>query len=209
MPKLLWKPGTLLAPVPPALVSCGTLEKPNLLTVAWTGIVNTNPAMTYVSVRPERYSHGLISETGEFVVNLTTAALVRAADFCGVRSGRGLDKFSACGLTPEASGKVSAPSVAECPLSLECVVRQVLPLGSHDMFLAEIVAVGVDPSLVDRAGKLHLGSVGLAAYAHGEYFALGKSLGTFGFSVRKKPAAKRRAPGKKSAPRRPPRGETT
>ena len=165
--------------------------------------------MTYVSVRPERYSHGLISETGEFVVNLTTAALVRATDFCGVRSGRGLDKFSACGLTPEASGKVSAPSVAECPLSLECVVRQVLPLGSHDMFLAEIVAVGVDPSLVDRAGKLHLGSVGLAAYAHGEYFALGKSLGTFGFSVRKKPAAKRRAPGKKSAPRRAPRGETT
>ena len=209
MPKLLWKPGTLLAPVPPALVSCGTLEKPNLLTVAWTGIVNTNPAMTYVSVRPERYSHGLISETGEFVVNLTTAALVRATDFCGVRSGRDLDKFSACGLTPEASGKVSAPSVAECPLSLECVVRQVLPLGSHDMFLAEIVAVGVDPSLVDRAGKLHLGSAGLAAYAHGEYFALGKCLGTFGFSVRKKPAAKRRAPGKKSARRRAPRGETT
>lgn len=207
MPKLLWKPGTLLAPVPPALVSCGTLEMPNVLTIAWTGIVNSDPAMTYVSLRPERYSHGLISENGEFVVNLTTAALVRATDFCGVRSGRDLDKFATCGLTPEKSGKVSAPSIAECPLSLECVVRQVLPLGSHDMFLAEIVAVGVDPALVDRAGKLHLGAAGLAAYAHGEYFELGKPLGTFGFSVRKKPAGGRRGPGKKSASHRAPRGK--
>lgn len=194
MSKLVWKPGALLAPVPPALVSCGTLEAPNLLTIAWTGIINTRPAMTYISVRPERFSYPLIAKSGEFVINLTTTQLVRAADFCGVRSGRELDKWAACGLTPEAASQVSAPMVAESPLSIECRVTQTIPLGSHHMFLAEILAINVDPKLVDKAGKLHLAKAGLAAYAHGEYFALGESIGTFGFSVRKKAPAKKQGP---------------
>lgn len=192
--KLIWKPGTLLAPTPPALVSCGDMEHPNLLTVAWTGIVNTQPPMTYVSIRPERYSFGLIEKSGEFVINLTPAALVRAADFCGVRSGRDTDKWAACGLTPVAASAVSAPVVAQCPLALECRVQQVLPLGSHHMFLARIEAVEVDASLVDKAGRLDLARAGLAAYAHGEYFSLGERLGSFGFSVRKKPPKKRADP---------------
>lgn len=188
--KLVWKPGTLLAPAPPALVSCGTLEQPNLLTVAWTGIVNTHPAMTYVSIRPERYSYGLIKASGEFVINLTPAALIHAADFCGVRSGRDLDKWAETGLTPAAASAVSAPLVEQCPLSLECRVTKILPLGSHDMFLAEIVAIDVDESMLTRDGKLDLSRAGLAAFAHGEYYELGKRIGTFGFSVRKKTPGK-------------------
>ncbi|MEM1485817.1 flavin reductase family protein [Oscillospiraceae bacterium PP1C4] len=188
MSKLVWKPGTLLAPVPPALVSCGTIDAPNVLTVAWTGIVNTNPAMTYISVRPERYSYSIIANSKEFVINLTTTELVRAADFCGVRSGRDVDKFKECRLTAEPASQVAAPMIAESPLSIECRVKQVLELGSHHMFLAEILAVNVDRKLIDKAGKLHLASAGLAAYAHGEYFELGKRIGTFGYSVRKKPA---------------------
>ena len=187
MSKLVWKPGALLSPVPPALVTCGTLEAPNLLTIALTGIVNTRPAMTYISVRPGRFSYPLIRQSGEFVLNLTTQELVPAADFCGVRSGREVDKFAACGLTPQAASAVSAPLLAESPLSIECRVRQVLELGSHHMFLADVVAVDVEERLVDRQGKLHLERAGLAAYAHGAYFALGAPLGTFGFSVRKKP----------------------
>lgn len=186
MEKQIWKPGTLLSPVPPALVTCGTMERPNLLTVAWTGIVNSNPPMTYVSIRPERYSYRLIKESGEFAVNLTTGALVRAADFCGVRSGRDLDKFEAAHLHAQKAEKISAPLLAESPLSLECRVVKTLPLGSHEMFLAEIVAVQVDSSLVDENGRLNLGKCNLAAYAHGEYFALGKRIGTFGFSVKKR-----------------------
>ena len=184
--KLVWKPGALLAPAPPALVSCGSLQQPNLLTVAWTGIVSTHPATTYVSIRPQRYSHELISASGEFVINLTPASLVWAADFCGVRSGRDQNKWEACGLTPAAASQVGAPLVAECPLALECRVRQVLPMGSHDLFLADIVAVEVDEALVDAVGRLDLGRAGLAAFAHGEYYELGKRIGTFGFSVQKK-----------------------
>ncbi|TCL43999.1 flavin reductase family protein [Harryflintia acetispora] len=186
MEKQIWKPGTLLSPVPPAIVTCGSMERPNLLTVAWTGIVNSNPPMTYVSIRPERYSYGLIKESGEFAINLTTGALVRAADFCGVRSGKDLDKFEATHLHPQKAEKISAPLLAESPLSLECRVVKALPLGSHEMFLAEIVAVQVDASLVDENGRLNLGKCNLAAYAHGEYFALGKRIGTFGFSVKKR-----------------------
>lgn len=190
MEKLVWNPGALLSPAPPALVSCGNQAQSNILTVAWTGIVNTQPPMTYVSIRPERYSYGLIEQTREFVVNLTPAALVRTADFCGVRSGRDLDKWAVCGLTPVPSAKVAAPLIKECPLALECRVRQILPLGSHHMFLADIVAVDVEPALVDKSGRLDLGKAGLAAYVHGEYFELGKRLGSFGFSVRKKPLSK-------------------
>ena len=197
MAKLQWKPGTLLAPAPPALVSCGTMEEHNVLTAAWTGIVNSEPPMTYVSIRPQRHSHGMIQEKGEFVINLPTEAIVKATDLCGVKSGRDVDKFALAGLTAEPSNLVAAPGIAECPISLECKVREVTHLGSHDMFLADIVAVDVDPKYVDEKGALHMEKAGLLAYAHGAYFGLGKQLGTFGFSVRKKPLKKSRKPAKK------------
>lgn len=197
MAKLQWKPGTLLAPAPPALVSCGTMEEHNVLTAAWTGIVNSEPPMTYVSIRPQRHSHGIIKAKGEFVINLPTEAIVRATDLCGVKSGRDVDKFELAGLTAEPSNLVAAPGIAECPISLECKVREVFSLGSHDMFLADIVAVDVDPKYVDEKGALHMEKANLLAYAHGSYYGLGKALGTFGFSVRKKPVKKARKPAKK------------
>ena len=197
MAKLQWKPGTLLAPAPPALVSCGTMEAHNVLTAAWTGIVCSEPPMTYVSIRPERYSHHMILERGEFVINLPTQAIVRATDLCGVKSGRDGDKFALEGLTAEPSALVAAPGIGECPVSLECRVREVLHLGSHDMFLSDIVAVDVDPGYVDEKGALHLEKAGLLAYAHGGYYGLGRQLGTFGFSVRKKPVRRGAKPAKR------------
>ena len=197
MAKLQWKPGTLLAPAPPALITCGDMEKHNVLTAAWTGIVNSEPPMTYVSIRPQRYSPSIIKETGEFVINLPCEAIVKATDLCGVKSGRDVDKFELAGLTAEPSNLVAAPGIAECPISLECKVRQVTPLGSHDMFLADIVAVDVDPKYVDEKGALHMEKANLLAYAHGSYYGLGKALGTFGFSVRKKPLKKGRKPAKR------------
>ncbi len=186
MSKLIWKPGNLIAPVPAAMVSCGTMEKPNIITIAWTGNVSSSPAKVSISVRPERYSYGLIKESGEFVLNLTTAALVRAADFCGVRSGREVDKFTQLGLTPLPAREVACPLVGESPVNLECRVCDVIPLGSHDLFLADVLAVHVEEELVDDHGRLRMDQCHLAAYAHGEYFALGKKVGSFGFSVRKK-----------------------
>ena len=197
MPKINWKPGTLLAPAPPALVTSGDGERSNVFTAAWTGIVCSEPPMTYVSIRRERFSHGIISETREFVINLPCEAIARATDLCGVRSGRDGDKFALAGLTREPSHLVAAPTIAECPVSLECRVREIIPLGSHDMFLADIVSVGVDPRFVDEKGALHMEKCGLLAYAHGAYFGLGKQLGTFGFSVRKKPMPSRRPPKKR------------
>ena len=197
MAKLQWKPGTLLAPAPPALVSCGTMEAHNVLTAAWTGIVCSEPPMTYVSIRPERYSHHMILERGEFVINLPTQAIVRATDLCGVKSGRDGDKFALAGLTAEPSALVAAPGIGECPVSLECRVREVLHLGSPDMFLSDIVAVDVDPGYVDEKGALHLEKAGLLAYAHGGYYGLGRQLGTFGFSVRKKPVRRGAKPAKR------------
>ena len=197
MAKLQWKPGTLLAPAPPALVSFGTMEAHNVLTAAWTGIVCSEPPMTYVSIRPERYSHHMILERGEFVINLPTQAIVRATDLCGVKSGRDGDKFALAGLTAEPSALVAAPGIGECPVSLECRVREVLHLGSHDMFLSDIVAVDVDPGYVDEKGALHLEKAGLLAYAHGGYYGLGRQLGTFGFSVRKKPVRRGAKPAKR------------
>ena len=176
----------MLAPVPPALVTCGDGEHSNLLTVAWTGIVCTIPPKTYISLRPSRYSYGLIKDSGEFVINLTTEALVRSADYCGVHSGAHEDKFLKCGLTRSPAAEVRCPLLAESPLSLECRVTQIIPLGSHDMFLADIVAVDADDSLIGADGKLGLDHAGLVAYAHGDYYALGKKLGKFGFSVAKK-----------------------
>ena len=187
-----WKPGTLIYPLPAVLVSCGaTPGEYNLLTVAWTGTVCTDPPMCYVSVRPERHSYGIIRRTGEFVINLTTRGLARAADWCGVRSGRDYDKFREMGLTPGKALKVAAPIVEESPVSIECRVRQVLELGTHDMFLAEVVAVQVDADYIDPAtGRFCLERACPIVYSHGEYFALGEALGHFGWSVRKKPRPK-------------------
>lgn len=186
MSKIKWKGGALLAPVPPTLVACSDGEHDNVFTVAWTGIVNTVPPKTYISVRPSRYSYSLIKKSGVFTVNLVPSSLVRAADTCGVYTGAKVDKFRKCSLTREAASEIDCPMIAECPLSLECRVTDIIPLGSHDMFLADIVAVDVDESLVDEKGKLHLERAGLAAYAHGDYFELGKRIGSFGFSVAKR-----------------------
>ena len=195
MPKQIWKGTTLLAPLPSVMVSCGTIEHPNIITIAWTGIVNTRPPMTYISVQPSRFSSELIKRSGEFVINLVPAPLIRAMDTCGVKSGREIDKYKEMHLTPEPASQVSAPMIAECPVSLECKVHSVTPLGSHEMFLAEIVAVQVDEDYLDSKGKLHLERTGLTAFAHGGYYTLGKPAGTFGFSVRKKrhPSAHRPA----------------
>lgn len=186
MAKVKWKGGALIAPIPPVMVSCGTMEESNVLTVAWTGIINTIPPKTYISLRPSRHSYDIIKSSGEFVINLTTAALVRSADYCGIYTGRKVDKFAKCALGKEEASEVSCPLIAESPLSLECKVTEVIPLGTHDMFLADIVAADVDESLIDSSGKLHIESAGLAAFAHGAYFELGRKLGDFGFSVRKK-----------------------
>lgn len=186
MSKIEWRGGAMLAPVPPALVSCGDMEKSNIVTVAWTGILNTIPPKTYISLRPERYSYDIIKNSGEFVINLTTAELVRSADWCGARSGRKYDKFAECGLSKEKAFEVDCPVISQSPLSLECKVSEVVRLGSHDMFIADIVAVDVDDSLLDAEGKLHMERAHLVAYAHGEYYELGKKLGSFGYSVKKK-----------------------
>ena len=188
MAKLKWKGGALVAPVPPAMISCGSEADgtSNIITIAWTGIVNTIPPKTYISVRPSRHSYNLIKESREFAINLTTSALVRHADYCGIYTGAKVDKFQKCSLTKEPATEISCPLIAESPLSLECKVTDVIPMGSHDMFLADIVAVDVDEKLLDKDGKLHLDKAGLVAFAHGEYFALGEKLGTFGYSVKKK-----------------------
>ncbi len=186
MSKVKWKGGALIAPLPPVMVSCGNMEKSNILTVAWTGIINTIPPKTYISVRPSRYSYNIIKESGEFVLNLTPSRLIRSADYCGIFTGAKVDKFAKCNLTKEMASEVACPLIGESPLSLECKVTEIMPLGTHDMFLADIVAVDVDECLLDKNGKLDLSRAGLAAFAHGEYFELGKKIGQFGFSAVKK-----------------------
>ena len=186
MAKVTWKPSTLLAPVPAVLVSCGDLNHPNVLTIAWTGIINSDPPMTYVSIRPERHSYSIIKKTGEFVINLVPRSLVRAADFCGVRTGAKMDKFKKMKLTATESSTVRAPHIMESPISLECKVTEVKKLGTHDMFLAEITAVLVDEQYIDQNGKLRMDKCRLTSYCHGEYNDLGKKLGSFGYSVKKK-----------------------
>lgn len=187
--KTVWKPGTLIYPLPAVLVSCGdSPENYNLFTVAWTGTVCTDPAMCYISVRKSRHSYDLIRRTGEFVINLTTQELARATDWCGVKSGRKVDKFREMGLTPSPSSMLKAPIIEESPLSIECRVKEVLELGTHDMFLAEVVAVDADDRYIDpETGKFHLERALPIVYSHGEYFKLGESLGHFGWSVRKRP----------------------
>lgn len=189
MGKQIWKPGNMIYPLPAVMVSTADKSgKANIITVAWTGTVCTNPAMLYISVRPERYSYGLLKESGEFVVNLTTEKLKKATDWCGVRSGRDVDKWEAMHLTQGKASKLQyAPIIEECPVNIECTVTEVKELGSHHMFLAKVEAVQVGEEYLDEKGRLQLGKAGLLAYSHGEYLTLGKSLGTFGWSVRKKP----------------------
>lgn len=183
----VWRGGNMLYPVPPVLVSCQRPgEKPNIITVAWAGTVCSSPAMLSISLRPERYSYDIIRETGEFVLNLPTRKLVQAVDYCGVKSGRDVDKFARMGLTVGKASEISAPFIAESPVNLECQVIQVLELGSHHMFLANVAAVDVDPEYLDEKGKLELNKAELITYSHGEYFALGKQLGTFGYSVKRR-----------------------
>lgn len=176
----------MLYPLPAVMVSCQRKgEKPNIVTVAWCGTICTNPAMVYISLRPERYSYDIIKETGVFVINLTTEKLTRAADYCGVRSGRDVDKFKEMHLTPEEGPKTGAPMIAESPVNLECQVTEIKELGSHHMILALVKAVHVDETYLDPKGKFELNRTGLMAYSHGAYLSLGKPLGTFGYSVRK------------------------
>ena len=197
MSKLNFKPGTMLNPVPAVMVSCGTEEEHNIITVAWTGIVNSEPPMTYVSVRKQRHSHDMIAETGEFVINMTTEKLAFATDYCGVRSGRDVDKFKEQNLTPVKGEKVNCPVIKESPVNLECKVVEVHEYGSHDMFVAEIVNVQVDEDLMDEKGRIRLDQAGLLAYNHGEYFGLKRQpIGKFGYSVMK-PKTKKRIAGEK------------
>ena len=187
MAKVTFKPGNMLYPLPAVMVSCQRPgEKPNVITIGWTATVCTNPPMLTVSIRPERYSYDIIKETGEFVVNLTTKDLAYATDYCGVKSGRDVDKYKEAGLTEQKSNVVSCPGIAESPVNIECKVVEVKELGSHAMFLAEVVSVQVEDSYMDGSGKFHLLDTGLIAYAHGTYLEMGEQLGTFGYSVKKK-----------------------
>ena len=186
MAKQLWKPGNMLYPLPVVMVSVADREgRNNIITIAWAGTICSNPPMVSISVRPERYSYDIIKETGEFVINLTTKDLTYATDYCGVKSGRDVDKFKEMGLTALPGKEVKAPLIAESPVNIECKVTQVIALGSHDMFLAEVVAVHVDEKYMDEKGKFHLDKAEPIAYSHGDYLATGELLGTFGYSVKK------------------------
>ena len=187
MGKQHWKPGNMLNPVPAVMVSVTDKDgRSNIITVAWAGTVCTNPPMVSISVRPSRYSYKMIEDTGEFVINLTNESLVKACDYCGVVSGRDADKFKKTGLTPIPMEHVRAMGIGESPVNMECRVTEKRELGSHTMFIAEVVGVTVDDSYMDETGKFHINESGLVMYSHGEYFALGKNLGKFGFSVKKK-----------------------
>ena len=189
MGKEEWRPGNMLYPLPAVMVSCGREnEKPNIITVAWAGTVSSSPAMVSISVRKERYSHDIIRDTGEFVINLVNRKLLRATDWCGVKSGRDVDKFKEMHLTVQESRKIKAPGILESPVNIECKVRQVLELGSHDMFVAEVMAVTVDDAYMDKNGRFDLNAADLIAYSHGEYFTLGEKVGKFGYSVARKPS---------------------
>ncbi len=187
MAKEIWRPGNMLYPLPVVMVTTADRRgRYNIITVAWTGTVCSDPPMVSISVRPERYSYPILCETKEFVINLTTVKLVYATDYCGVKSGRDVDKFEKLGLTPLVASRVSAPLIGESPVALECRVSQVLPLGSHHMFLAEVLAVHADERYMDERGRFCLEKADPIVYSHGSYYRCGEQLGTFGFSVRKK-----------------------
>lgn len=193
MGKQLWKPGNMLYPLPVVMVSVADRSgRPNIITVAWTGTVCTNPPMVSISVRPERYSYQILKDTGEFVLNLTTKKLVYATDYCGVKSGREVDKFKELGLTAVAADQVKAPLIGESPVNIECRVREVKPLGSHDLFLADVVAVHADEAYMDENHKFHLDRAEPIVYSHGTYYTCGDELGTFGYSVKRKESSKQK-----------------
>lgn len=187
MSKELWKPGNMLYPLPVVMVSLADKNgKSNIITVAWAGTICTNPPMVSISVRPERFSHGILKETGEFVINLTTKDLAFATDYCGVKSGRDVDKFKEMGLTAIPAEKIACPMIEESPVNIECKVRQVMELGSHDMFIADVVAVHADEKYMDEKHKFHLEAAEPIVYSHGAYLVCGEQIGTFGYSVKKK-----------------------
>lgn len=197
MGKISWKPGNMIYPLPAVMVTCRDQGKDNVLTIAWTGTICTNPPMTYISVRPERYSYDMIKNSGEFVINLTTKDLAKATDFCGVRSGKDLDKFQEMKLVKEEAQVVNAPVLSASPVNIECKVEDIIPLGSHHMFVARVVNIMVDDSYMEESGRFALEATNPLVYAHGSYFETGKQLGTFGYSVRKKKKRKKRHVGKK------------
>lgn len=186
MSKTMWKPGTFVYPIPAVMVSCGDFENSNIITVAWTGILNTNPAMVYISVRPERYSYNLIKESGEFVINLTTESLAYATDWCGVKSGANVDKFKEMKLTKQKANFIKCPMIEESPVSVECKVKEIRELGTHHMFVAEVLAINADDKYIDEKGGFDISKCNLMAYANGGYYPLGKKIGKFGYSVEKK-----------------------
>lgn len=199
MAKQHWKPGNMLYPLPAVMVSCAREgEKPNIITLAWAGTVCTNPPMVSISIRPSRYSYDIIKETGEFVINLTTKDLVRATDYCGVRSGRDVDKFQEMKLTPVPCKEMKlAPAIGESPVNIECRVSEIKELGSHHLFLAQVVGVMVEDRYLDEAGKFRLNDTDLICYSHGDYFSLGEQLGSFGYSI-KKPGKKKKCKGSRT-----------
>ena len=176
MSKISWKPGTFIYPLPAVMVSCGTMEKSNIITVAWTGIINTNPAMVYISVKPERYSYKLIKESGEFVINLTNENLVFATDWCGVKSGKNVDKFREMKLTKEKANFVKCPMIKESPVSVECRVKEIKDMGSHHMFIAEVLSINPDEKYIDEKGAFDISKCKLIAYSNGQYYSMGKKL---------------------------------
>ena len=192
MSKVTWKPGTFLYPLPAVMVSCGNMEKSNIITVAWTGILNTNPAMVYISVRPTRYSYNLIKESGDFVINLTTNDLAYATDWCGVKTGAKVDKFAEMHLTKEKAKFVKCPMIKESPVSVECKVKEIKELGSHHMFVAEVLAINADEKYIDEKGAFDISKCDLIAYSNGNYYSLGKKIGRFGFSVQKNKKKKKK-----------------
>lgn len=186
MSKTVWKSGTFIYPIPAVMVTCGNMEKSNIITVAWTGILNTDPATVYISVRPQRFSNKIIRETGEFAINLTNSKLVYATDWCGVKSGADVDKFKEMKLTKEELKFIKCPGIKESPVTIECKVKEIKNLGSHDLFVAEVLSIDADEKYIDEKGAFDISKCDLIAYANGKYFELGKQVGTFGFSVRKK-----------------------
>ena len=186
MGKVMWKPGTFEYPIPAVMVSCGDMENSNIITVAWTGILNSDPAMVYISVRPERHSYNMIKETGEFVINLTTRDLAYATDWCGVRSGAKFDKFKEMKLTKQKANLVKCPLIEEAPVSIECKVREIRELGTHHMFVADVLAIDADEKYMDEKGGFDISKCDLIAYANGGYYGLDEKIGKFGFSVQKK-----------------------
>ena len=186
MSKTMWKPGTFIYPIPAVMVSCGDFEKSNIITVAWTGVLNTDPAMVYISVRPNRYSYEIIKNQGEFVINLTTKDLAKATDWCGCRSGEKYDKFKEMNLTKEKANFVNCPLIKESPVSIECKVKEIRELGTHHMFVADVLSIDADEKFIDENGAFDISKCDLISYANGGYYTQGEKIGKFGFSVQKK-----------------------